>query len=135
MRIKPPTPALVELFGRLLPATGGEGRKMFGCPCGFLGGNMFMGLFEDRLFVRLAERDRKELLELEGAEPFAPMGHPMREYVVVPAAWLEGEDDDELRAWAAKAARYGKSLPPKPRKAAGKKKTGKAAPLPRRGRS
>jgi hypothetical protein len=40
MRIRPPAPALVELFGRLLPETGGEARKMFGCPCGFVGGNI-----------------------------------------------------------------------------------------------
>jgi hypothetical protein len=116
MKIRPPAPAMVELFGRLLPATGGEGRKMFGCPCAFLGGNMFMGLYEDRLFLRLAERDRAELLAVEGAEPFAPMGHPMREYVVVPAAWMEGDADGELHTFAAKAACYGKSLPPKARK-------------------
>jgi hypothetical protein len=47
---------------------------MFGCPWGFLG------------------------------LPFDPMGgRPMREYVVVPAAWLEGDNDEELRAWAGKS--------------------------------
>ena len=123
MRIKPPAPALVELFGRLLPETGGDGRKMFGCPCGFIGGNMFMGLYEDRLFLRLSENDRAKLLAEEGAELFDPMGgRPMREYVVVPAAWLEGDDDETLRAWTARAARYGKSLPPKPAKAGSKKR-------------
>jgi TfoX/Sxy family transcriptional regulator of competence genes len=122
MRIRPPSPALVKLFGGLLPPTGGERRNMFGCPCGFLGGNMFMGLFEDRLFLRLAEHDREELLAVEGAEPFDPMGgRPMREYVLVPAAWLEGDDDERLHSWTLKAARYGKSLPPKARKAGGKK--------------
>jgi hypothetical protein len=123
MKIKPPAPALVELFGRLLPETGGVGRKMFGCACGFLGGNMFMGLFEDRLFLRLAEADRAALLAEEGAEPFDPMGgRPMREYVVVPAAWLEGDDDERLRAWVARAAHYGRGLPPKAGRAAAKTK-------------
>jgi TfoX/Sxy family transcriptional regulator of competence genes len=130
MRIRPPSPALIELFGRLLPATGGVGRTMFGCPCGFIGGNMFVGLFEDKLFVRLAEADRTALLACEGAELFDPMGgRPMREYVVVPAAWLEGDDggdsDARLAAWVAKAARYGKTLPPKARKAAAKRKPAK----------
>jgi TfoX/Sxy family transcriptional regulator of competence genes len=128
MRIKPPAPALVELFARLLPETGGAGRKMFGCPCGFLGGNMFMGLFEDRLFLRLAESDRAKLLAEEGAEPFDPMGgRPMREYVVVPAAWLEGDDDEKLRALATKAARYARTLPPRAGRTPAKRKA-KAGP-------
>jgi len=42
MQFKRPQSALVELFQKLLPETGGDGRTMFGCPCGFLGGNMFM---------------------------------------------------------------------------------------------
>lgn len=123
MQLKRPPPTLVELFQKLLPETGGDGRTMFGCPCGFLGGNMFMGLFGDRLFLRLGEGDRDKLLAEEGAEHFDPMGgRPMREYVVVPSAWLEGDLDDDLRAWTAKSVRYAKTLPPKVAKAAGKKK-------------
>jgi len=125
MQFKRPHPALVELFAKLLPETGGDGRSMFGCPCGFLGGNMFMGLFGDQLFLRLAESDRALLLAKEGAEQFDPMGgRPMREYVVVPSDWLEGGDDDDLRAWIAKSMRYAKSLPAKAKK--------KAAPRKRR---
>ena len=124
MQFKRPHPALVELFQKLLPESGGDGRTMFGCPCGFLGGNMFMGLFSDQLFLRLAEGDRAKLLAEEGAQLFDPMGgRPMREYVVVPPAWLEGDTDDELRAWIAKSARYAKTLPPKTAKSGGKKKT------------
>jgi hypothetical protein len=129
MRIKPSPPALVELFGELLPPTGGEPRRMFGCPSGFLGGNLFTGIFEDKLFVRLAEVDRKALLAEEGAEPFDPMGgRPMREYVVVPSAWLEGDADDELRAWMLKAARYARSLPPKSRRPAAKRPAARKPP-------
>ena len=121
MKFKRSSSALVDLFGKLLPGTGGDGRTMFGCPCGFFGGNMFMGLFGDQLFQRLAEGDRAQLLAEEGAELFDPMGgRPMREYVVVPAGWLEGDADDELRAWVAKSARYAKSLPPKAAKPKGK---------------
>jgi TfoX/Sxy family transcriptional regulator of competence genes len=135
MQFKRPSPALVELFQKLLPATGGAGRTMFGCPCGFLGGNMFMGLFADQLFLRLAEPDRAKLLAEEGAEPFDPMGgRPMREYVVVPPAWLEGDADDELRGWIAKSVRYAKTLPPKASKAAGKKKAAKAKSRPHSGK-
>jgi hypothetical protein len=119
MRIKPPSPALVSLFRELLPATGGQERSMFGCPSGFIGGNLFCGVFEDTLFVRLAEADRARLLAEEGAEPFDPMrGRPMREYVVFPAGWLEGGDDDLVRSWMLTAAAYAKALPPKAGKAA-----------------
>jgi len=127
MRIRPPEAALVALFGKLLVSSGGEGRKMFGCPCGFLGGNMFMGLFEDRLFLRLSEHDRVDLLAEEGAEPFDPMGgRPMREYVVVPAGWLEGDDDDKLFVWVRKAASLGRALPPKTKRKPGKKPAAKS---------
>jgi len=138
MQFKRPQPSLADLFRSLLPTTGGDGRTMFGCPCGFLGGNMFMGLFGDQLFLRLGESDRATLLAEEGAEPFDPMGgRPMREYVVVPPGWLEGDADDELHAWISKSVRYAKSLPPKAAKVAktgGKKKlAAKAKPRPRSG--
>jgi len=95
---------------------------MFGCPSGFIGGNLFCGVFEDKLFVRLAEGDRNKLLAEEGAEPFDPMGgRPMREYVVFPSEWLEGGDDEVLRSWMAKAASYARSLPPKSARRAAKK--------------
>lgn len=123
MQFKRPHPALVELFQKLLRETGGDGRTMFGCPCGFLGGNMFMGLFADQLFLRLGESDRAKLLAEEGAEQFDPMGgRPMREYVVVPPSWLEGDADDDLRAWITKSVRYARTLPPKAAKAGGNKK-------------
>jgi hypothetical protein len=130
MRIKPSPPALVELFQALLPMTGAEPRRMFGCPCGFMGGNLFTGLFEDKLFVRLAETDRATLLAQEGAQPFDPMGgRPMREYVVVPSPWLEGDDDDELRAWMMTAARYARTLPPKPGRAASRRPAVRKPPV------
>jgi len=143
MQFKRSSLALVDLFQELLAQTRGDGRTMFGCPCGFLGGNMFMGLFGDQLFLRLAEAERARLLSEEGAEVFDPMGgRPMREYVVVPSTWLEGESDAELRAWVAKSACYAATLPPKASRAPNKKKVpvarpsaarlSKAKPAPRR---
>jgi hypothetical protein len=114
VKLKRPSAPVVDLFQQLLTGTGGEPRVMFGQPAGFVNGNLFMGLFGDSLFVRLAEGDRAELLGVEGTALFDPMGgRPMREYVVVPAGWLEGDADSELRAWARKAIDYGAALPPK----------------------
>ena len=90
-------------------------RKMFGYPAAFVNGHMFAGVFQASLFVRLAEKDRTELIEKEGATPFAPMpGRVMREYVVLPPSIVESEA--KLTAWLSRASRYVASLPPTSRK-------------------
>lgn len=50
----------------------------------------------------------------EGAELFAPMGRPMREYVVLPDDVVH--DPAALREWLVRSAAYAASLPPKERK-------------------
>jgi TfoX/Sxy family transcriptional regulator of competence genes len=108
---KPPS-ALVEGFERAvakLPDT--QPRKMFGYPAAFTGSQMFAGLFQDKMIVRLSDVDR-EALGREGARPFEPMpGRPMREYVVVPDAVRESPS--ALRSWLAKAHAYAATLPTK----------------------
>ena len=59
---------------------------MFGYASAFVNGNMFAGTFQDSIVVRLAETDRAALLKMKGAAPFEPMGHPLKQYVVVPAS-------------------------------------------------
>lgn len=91
----------------------GEPRKMFGYSCAFANGNMFAGLHEAGLVLRLAERERVTFLRQEGARPFEPMpGRVMREYVVAPDPLAD--DSAALRAWLRKAFRYAASLPAKP---------------------
>jgi TfoX/Sxy family transcriptional regulator of competence genes len=107
---------LVELFGALIAEVGGERRQMFGYPCGFESGQLFTGLFGDSLFVRLGEAERARLLDERGAKPFDPMGgRPMREYAVVPQAWLE--DEELIKQWMERAREYARTLPPKGGKA------------------
>jgi len=106
-------PELVELF---LATTGEltniEPRKMFGYPCAFVHGNMFTGLHEAGMIIRLPESDRTEFLKLKGAHVFEPMpGRFMREYVVVPAQVLKVRS--ELRRWLDRSQRYAATLPPK----------------------
>jgi TfoX/Sxy family transcriptional regulator of competence genes len=103
---------LVTLFGSVVDDARVERRQMFGYPAGFARGQMCCGLFGSHLFVRLGEADRSELLRVDGAHLFDPMGgRPMREYVVLPTAELESES--RLRSWIAKAIAYAESLPPK----------------------
>jgi TfoX/Sxy family transcriptional regulator of competence genes len=108
---------MVELFQTIAPGPPAESRKMFGYPCAFLGGNLFMGLFVDNLFLRLGDEDRAAL-EAQGGSPFAPMaGRPMKGYVVVPQAMLS--DLAGLDQWVARSLEFAGSLPvkvPKPRK-------------------
>ena len=103
-------------------------RRMFGCPCFFYGGNMFAGIHQENLFVRLGDDDRAALLALPGAGQFEPMpGRPMREYVCVPQAMLA--DRPALEAWLARSLAYPRTLPPKQGKPRGRRQAAVGAPV------
>ena len=63
-----------------------ELRSMFGQLAAFVTANsqMCAGLFGDTVGVRLAERDREELLAVDDSGPFGPPERPMKEYVAMP---------------------------------------------------
>ncbi len=74
---------------------------MFGYPAAFRNGNMFAGLFQHSMILRLSPEDRANLAVRAGARAFEPMpGRPMREYVVVPPAIVESVG--EVQRWLAK---------------------------------
>lgn len=115
---------LIDTFEAVLPSPPATPRKMFGYPAAFVNGNMFMGLFQEDMILRLPQADRAELLKSKGARIFEPMpGRPMREYVVVPPSLVASHA--ELRPWVARALQYGETLVPKTRKS-GKPKSGNA---------
>jgi TfoX/Sxy family transcriptional regulator of competence genes len=98
--------------------SGIEPRKMFGYSCVFAKGNMFAGLHEAGMVLRLPDEQRAEFLRLKGASQFEPMpGRVMREYVVVPRMLLNAPE--KLRAWVEKSLVYVLSLPAKPKKSSG----------------
>ena len=95
--------------------SGVEPRKMFGYSCVFAKGNMFAGLHEAGMVLRLPDEQRAEFLRLKGASQFEPMpGRVMSEYVVVPKVLLNAPE--QLRAWVEKSLAYVSSLPAKPKK-------------------
>src|ERR1700676_5226618 len=103
---------LIDLFVSVMPGPPAVQRKMFGYPAGFINGNMFMGLFQDDMILRLPEALREEFLKKDGAKIFEPMpGRPMREYVAVPPRLLV--NPKELVRWILEAREYGASLKPK----------------------
>ena len=109
-----PAPApLVHWFNALLTDVAGvQVRKMFGFPAAFVNGNMFAGLFQDQIFLRLGDTERAFLLKEAGARVFEPMpGRPMREYVVVPPTLVSS--DQAARLWLEKSRAFVAMLPPK----------------------
>jgi hypothetical protein len=78
--------ALKALMEKAMEGIDAEKRTMFGFPCWFVNGNMFAGLFEDSVFVRLSPA-QKEAARVAGNPfpPFSPMpGRPMKDYSVIP---------------------------------------------------
>ena len=126
---RPPMPKIPKpdeetkaLFESVVPDHPGVRiRPMFGNVSAFVNGNMFMGLFGRDLFLRLSDDDR-DAVTAAGGGPFEPMpGRPMRDYVLVPGAWLE--EAPRLREWAARSLEWAAALPPKEQKPS--KRTGK----------
>jgi TfoX/Sxy family transcriptional regulator of competence genes len=112
--------ALIDRFYAALPdAPEVERRKMFGYPCAFVNGNMFAGLHQEDMILRLPDADRAALAAMPGGGAFEPMpGRPMKEYVKVPPALVE--DRRALSDWTARAHAHIAAMPPKvkkPRKA------------------
>lgn len=92
-----------------------EKRMMFGCPAYFLKGNMFLGVHQEDIILRLPESDREELLDSGRAKLFAPMnGRVIREYVVVAPSILISPK--EFEKWLLKSRACVLSLPPKAKK-------------------
>ena len=123
---------LIDLFESVMPGPPATQRKMFGYPAGFVNGNLFMGLFQDDLILRLPDSRRQELLAANKVKLFEPMpGRPMREYVAVANALTCNKK--ELVAWVAKSFEYGASLKQKVKA----KKTNKprAKTIPRKSRA
>jgi TfoX/Sxy family transcriptional regulator of competence genes len=92
-----------------------ELKPMFGCPAYFTNGNMFAGVHQSSLMLRLPEEGRAEVMA-QGGGPFEPMpGRAMKEYVVLPEAVLA--DAAVTAAWVRRGAEFAASLPPKAKKA------------------
>lgn len=123
-------PDLVAAFDKAFPDDPrAERRQMFGYPAGFVNGNLFAGLHQESLMVRLPPDPREELLRLPGAGPFEPMpGRPMAGYAVLPPEMAR--DPGAAAAWVRRAFEHTASLPPKEAKKAPTKK----APAKKAGR-
>jgi TfoX/Sxy family transcriptional regulator of competence genes len=103
----------IDLFHRIAPEGHGiVSRSMFDYPCRFLNGNMFIGVFQDKIILRLGEQDRKTFFQEYNSSPLEPMpGRPMKEYVVLPQKILDSKA--LLESWVSKSFAYASRLPAK----------------------
>ena len=112
-------PGLVARFGELAAlADGADCREVFGYPSCVLHGNMFMGLYDDSLILRLDEPDKAEFLSRYGGGVFEPLpDRPMKEYVVVPPALV---GTAEIEDWVRRSFAYAGQLPPREGRSTGR---------------
>ena len=88
---------------------GVEEKKMFGCICFFLDGNVLAGVWKDRLIARLGPDEGEAALREPHVRAFDITGRPMRNWVAIEPEGVE--DDDELKAWIERAAKFVRTLP------------------------
>jgi TfoX/Sxy family transcriptional regulator of competence genes len=111
-----PLPELVEILDELTQNYQCTKRKMFGCPSFFVNGNMFAGVFEDTIYLRLSLEEQEDLRkQYDDISQFEPIiGRKMREYIVLTEEiW---QDVKIVREVLDTAYRYASSLPPKEKK-------------------
>jgi TfoX/Sxy family transcriptional regulator of competence genes len=123
MAWKKASPEMSDLLAEAVAPFPAVMRRMFGFPAYFANGNMFTGVFEDTIILRLADQDRAELVAAyDETAPFEPMaGRPMREYVVLPEVLLS--DSAALNEWLERSFSWASGLPPKETKAAKTKRS------------
>jgi TfoX/Sxy family transcriptional regulator of competence genes len=106
MKWKKSPATLVAMFDDVAPKGAGvERKKMFGYPCAFANRQLFIGLHQDNMVLKLGDKDRDAFIQKYAAEIFSPMpGRTMREYVVVPHKLFTKKP--ELRKWIGKSLAY-----------------------------
>lgn len=77
------------LDAMLLDVPGVTAGQMFGHPTYKIAGKVFATLMENGVTVKLPEDAAAELLAHDYAVPFAPMGNPMRQWVLIQVADAE----------------------------------------------
>lgn len=88
-----------------------EEKKMFGGICFLLNGNLLIGIWKDSLCVRLGPEQAEEALLEPHVKEFDITGKPMKGWVLVEPAGVEG--DGQLKDWIERALKFVKTLPAK----------------------
>jgi TfoX/Sxy family transcriptional regulator of competence genes len=110
---------LIELLERATADYRCDRKFMFGSPTFFINNNMFAGVHQRTVILRLSEDDREEIMRRHSeVGSFEPMsGRPMTEYIALPETLAL--DASVFAEWLERSYRYAASLParePKRRK-------------------
>ena len=86
MAWKKPSEELSQFLDGKMSSFDVKKKRMFGCPAYFANDNMISVVFENDIFIRLSDQDRKKIIsESDEVMPFEPVkGRVMKEYVVLP---------------------------------------------------
>ena len=107
---------LVEFIADKMKNVNCDYKKMFGYPAYFINGNLFAGIYADKLFLRLSDSDMSEIMkDHNNVSYFEPMpGRAMKGYVVLPKTVYS--DSKLFSEWLDKSIKYVSSLPEKGKK-------------------
>ncbi|MCX9081830.1 MAG: TfoX/Sxy family protein, partial [Candidatus Methanoperedens sp.] len=116
MAWKKPSEELSKFLDEKISSFNVKKKKMFGCPVYFVNENMFTGVFQDDIFIRLSEPDRLDLVsKYDEASKFEPMkGRIMKEYLILPEILYN--DPGKFHEWINRSFQYVSSLPTKGQK-------------------
>jgi TfoX/Sxy family transcriptional regulator of competence genes len=110
MAWKKPSEELSKFLDEIISSFDVKKKKMFGCPVYFVNENMFTGVFQDDIFIRLSEPDRLELIsKYDESSKFEPIeGRIMKEYLILPEILYN--DPEKFQEWLNRSYQYASSL-------------------------
>jgi TfoX/Sxy family transcriptional regulator of competence genes len=111
--MKPEDPLVARIRAALAPRNTIE-KKMFGGTCFMLNDHMVAGTFRGQLLARVGKDQHAAAVALPHASAMEMNGREMEGYVAVAADGTASDAD--LQGWVDMAARYVRTLPPKPAK-------------------
>ena len=86
-------------------------KKLFGCWCFLLHGNVCVGVWKQSLIARLDSDDYDDALKEPFVKEFDITGRPMRGWVLVEPGGIE--ENEQLKEWIGRAVKFVGKLPAK----------------------
>ncbi len=104
--------SLVERIRHLVSRQRGvTEKKLFGCVCFLLNGNLLVGVWKDSLIARVGKDAYEAALQEEYVTEFDVTGRPMKGWVMVEPDGIDS--DHQLNHWIELATVYVRMLPGK----------------------
>jgi len=102
-------PLAARIREALAPKKGVEEKRLFGCACFLLGGNVLVGVWKHSLIARVGLNGYGDALLEPHVREFDITGRPMKGWVQVGPQGVEG--DEQLADWIQRALKFVSRLP------------------------